>query len=753
MFESIDQLPEQVRATYTPNEQAEYLRVYNTVFQQTQDATKASAAATGAITKMRVTGVKALRSAPNGDIIAGGWSMKFSNPTDKDSYDTFFGLASKLMLEYYPNAPLWMEHGMDNDYGIDPIGMRSAVQIYGFGVWMEHTVYANHPLFDETKQGLEDGEFSYSSDSIGHYVDKGFNEVNGRMDVWPFAGCSLTRSPAEISLGPVSLRSFNPKLQAFILNKPSDLEAREARETKRTLIPFRNSSQGEMIMDPAKLAALAEWLGCDATPQAVLAALQQLMTQLQQQPAGDAGATPDPAAVQAQEAMMSQLRAGFGLPDTAKAEDIVAKMNDIKALLGQPARSKLSMKGLKNFMGLVQADLDETPEDDDIPFYGPDSDDDGDEDDAPVTRRSASSNGNGRSAQSGRFSFAINKKSKKPGLMDVVAAITQVKNGDVQFDMPNFKSQRTSARAALKAMNVNNAASGGWLLNREMVAELLNALYAELVFEKLGVKIVPMDGIESVTMNRVQSGASAYWAGQGQTVTDANAKIQAAVTLQLKELVAKSILENKFLKNSSSAEQIVEDDIRRVMKLKIELAGLYGTGSVPLASGNSGAEPLGLSNTTGITNTSLASKAPTISDLIDAEGRIEDTNLEYTDLSWLSSKRARRYFKKVKDANGNPVFEEDWVSNDVRRALIVQDHAFETTTQVPNTTAGSVITTDIFLGDWNSMLMGQGLDLEMVVDTSRYVEERSTLIQIVSYVDFGVAYKEAFQILSLAKVN
>lgn len=134
------------------------------------------------------------------------------------------------------------------------------------------------------------------------------------------------------------------------------------------------------------------------------------------------------------------------------------------------------------------------------------------------------------------------------------------------------------------------------------------------------------------------------------------------------------------------------------------------------------------------------------------EGRIEDTNLDYDSLQWLSSKRARRMFKGWTDANGNPQFAEDWVTNDLKQ-LIVQDHPFVTTTQIANTTASQNITTDLFLGDWSNMLIGQGVNLEMVVDTSKYVEERSTLIQVVSYVDFGVAYKEAFQILQLMKVN
>lgn len=496
-------------------------------------------------------------------------------------------------------------------------------------------------------------------------------------------------------------------------------------------------------MTPEQLAAIAQFLGCEATPEAVLAALQQLISQLQAapEPAAD-GTGGDPAAM----TMMSNIGGAMGLPATAGKSEVIAKLNDIVTILKAPPTKKLDFAALKRFVAGVEASLEE-PEEDDIPYFT--GDDNSDDDDAPVRYSSGRSNGQGKRDRQVGFRHA--RGAAKPGLIDVVAAITQLQAGPVQFEMPAFKSKRTSPKAALRSMNINNASNGGWRLNRELSGELLEALYAELVFEKLGVKVVPMDGIESLTMNRVQSGAVAYWAGTGQTVTDANAKLQAAVTLQTKELISKAIIENKLLNNSVGTEAMVQEDILKVMKLRLELAGLYGTGSVPLAAGNTGAEPLGLKSITGVTSTSLASKSPTIDDMINAEGRIEDANYDYTDLKWLSSGRARRYFKKMKDTKGLPLFDEDWMTTDIK-ALMVNDHPFLTTTQVPNTTVDSVVTTDIFLADWNAMLLGQGLDLDMVVDTSRYVEERSTLIQVVSYADFGLAYKEAIQILTLAKV-
>ncbi len=753
MYETVEQLPDNIQADCTPEEQAEYLRVFNNVFTQTNAADKAAAAAWGAVKKMRLVGVSVMKSAPNGDPEIGGWAMKFvaRGSDDKDLYETYFSRATQLLLEYYQGAPLWMEHGQDTDYGPMPIGRRSLVEIYGHGVWMGHGVHRNHVRYAETKRDIDNGEFSYSSDSIGHYVDEGFNPVDGRMGLWPFAGCSLTRSPAEPSLGPAlpTFRAFYTALKSATEQRKqqTESEAREARRSgERKTFFFVSDKRGvKSIMSPEQLAALAQFLGVEATPEAVAAALQQLISQLTTAPAADA----PPAEAQAQTEMMSAIGGALGMPATAGRSEILAKLGELSAMVAAPPSKKLNYKALKAFAGLVDAALEE-PEDDIIPYLGGDDPEDEDEDDEPATNRSTYRMSAQRSARRDRqVSFQHNRRSKKPGLLDVIGAISQVQNGPITFEMPSFKSQRTSAVKAMKAMNINSGPNGGWWVDREMSNELLEALYAREIFEQLGVTNIPMSGIESVTMNRVGSGATAYWVGAEQTVPDSGqVPLQAAVTLNLKELVCEYPIQNRLLQNSSmQLEAMIERDILKVMRLKRELSFLYGSGGVPAGAGNSGAEPLGLYNITGITKTPLGNKAPSFDNLIEAEGRIEDSNYDYERLGWVSHNRTRRLFKKMKDANGDPIFMESYRDGGIRE-MELMGYDFLTTTQIPITSNQA----DMFLGDWSAMLIGQGQDLEIFMDTSVLIRKRQTLIQVVTLVDSGVAYKEAFQILTGAKV-
>lgn len=733
MFDRIDDLPSDVQAL-SPDAAQLWMNTYNRVFKQTEDSFASTLAAWGAIDKRNFRTVKAV---DDGKTVA-GWAMMFTDEDHLDLHDTFFSHLSKLFLEYYPQAPLWYEHGFDIDYSIEPIGQRrrDMVGVYGHGIYMGHNLHTDHHLWARTHQEVVDGEHSYSSDSIGHYVDEGFNWINGELRAWPFAGCSLTKRPAEPGLGKVALKSFADQLQTLFENRPRKSHptpGRDYRESaggakgghatgdddgRETRNPT-SENKGNGNMDPELLANLAALLGVEATVETLVPALEDLIGMLQTEP--------EEGQAETLEQLRSAIKSAADLADDADDSALVDAVQDVIDMLtaGDDDDNEPDYQPLAE---AFRAAREHREEQNKVPFMH----------------------------KSSRWDKGIkhNKgNARKPGLMDVIGAASQVGGGSVKFDMPAFGA-RISPYQAMKAMDITTGENGGFVLNREQSDDILEALYAQLVLDRLGVESVPMVGIESVTWNRFDSGAQAYWGGAGQITPDAQGKVKGAVTLQLKEIVAVSIQQNRLLRHSSQrVEQMIQDDMIKKMGLKMDLAAFYGSGGVPADGGSTGAEPLGLKNTTDVTQTSLASKVATPDNLIEAEGRIEDANVEYgASMAWVTHGKARRQFKKLKDADGDPLYEESW--NDVRvREMTLNGWPMHTTTQIPLTVASSIETTDIFLGEWSHMLIGQGEEFEVVVDTSNRVLQRETVIQIVSMVDFGVAYKEAFEILTLAKTN
>jgi hypothetical protein len=178
-----------------------YTTVYNRVFEETHDAIMAELAARGMLTRRRMG--LATKSTKDGITIA-GWAIMFGDPVVKDLDRTYFASKeTQFNIDHYPRAPLWWMHCQDPAYGVSVIGERTVAQVYEHGIWMEHKLYTDHPLFERTLHTVESGKIFYSTDSLTHVVNRAFNAVDRALLSWPLAGCSLVTDPAEPGLGEV----------------------------------------------------------------------------------------------------------------------------------------------------------------------------------------------------------------------------------------------------------------------------------------------------------------------------------------------------------------------------------------------------------------------------------------------------------------------------------------------------------------------------------------------------------------------
>lgn len=187
-------------------------RTYDQVLADTGDETKAYLAALGQVrrgqygmaTKARKDGLQ---------VYTEGWGLAYGDPRLSDTDHQYFAPDTDFMLEYFPCSPLFYEHGDDPTYGSMPIGKRVSWQVYQYGVWFVHELDMEHPLINRTLKELDNGELSHSSDSIWHYVARGL-KPDGKLSVWPAAGQSLVRHPAELGLGVVFPRIEESEVDA-----------------------------------------------------------------------------------------------------------------------------------------------------------------------------------------------------------------------------------------------------------------------------------------------------------------------------------------------------------------------------------------------------------------------------------------------------------------------------------------------------------------------------------------------------------
>lgn len=342
--------------------------------------------------------------------------------------------------------------------------------------------------------------------------------------------------------------------------------------------------------------------------------------------------------------------------------------------------------------------------------------------------------------------FNINKGAKRPTLFDAVMAIASGESKAIKA------ATKGRSEGAAKAQGVSENVLGGYIVREEVSQDFLEPLYASEVVMDAGAQVVPMNGIETLTIRKDTGGSTAYWVGEHLTGSQSDNDF-GVVRLSLKELLVEKRVSRRLLRATPGAEQRFISDMRRAARLKMDLSFLMGTGAVP-GSGHTGAEPTGLyqtlSNISGTPNiTTVATNGKKIgpAEIGTAVSTIKQRNIEESD-TWgiVMHTAVSELFSDLTDTTGNPILRENWAGNPRPTIRGLSRYA---TTQIPtNITVGTNSSTSyVFVGDWSNAFIGMGEDIEIVVDESIYRRERDVLIQATLMVDFAVAYTEAFQVL------
>lgn len=687
--------------------------VFREAYAETQDIEKAALAASGRVTKRRILGLK---STGDGAPVVAGWGLLFTTPDDLDLQRTYFDDDTQLLLNYYEGAPLWYEHGEDPSYGVQPIGKRLRAFVYPRGVWVEHVLDTTHPLFHRTMQELETGELAYSSDSLGHLVEKEFDDQDGRLGFWGLAGWSLVHHPAEPALGPVtvSLTQFAKALKSARREAPAQDNAVQPNTPS-----LDNSNQGQTPMSPQEIfMKLAEVLGlpADVSPEQLEEALLAAVNSFETSPdaamaahaamGGDANTPPDPT----------------DLAEKMKALYDMAVPEGKDAMPPEPIPAAMNYDALRSLTNAASAKA-ATSTKSAMPFAtNPGK--------SPVRDYSTRSSGAYGSPYQHKHIAA-------PGISDMWRDMRVVSAGG-----------RGTYIGGAKAMSYATGPAGGYVLTQEISDQILDPLRAQTVVMKLGARQEDLDGIQVKMVPAMQSAPDAYWVGEGQTVTDSQPQYR-MITLVPKPLASLVLRPFNFFQNMTpNAERQLREQIQKSIALKIDYAALLGTGGAA-ASPNTGSQPVGLLNAPGVTNTTIGTgngRLPTLQDLIGMQKNVDAANIPDGERGWAFHSSVRHVFTGMSDSTGQPILRESWGKGEGAEIL---GYPFGTSNQIPiNVTTGSNNNTSyIFYGAWQYMIVGLTTTVELVLDQTYAASLQQGLLAYV-YADVQLDYAQAFQVLS-----
>ena len=308
------------------------------------------------------------------------------------------------------------------------------------------------------------------------------------------------------------------------------------------------------------------------------------------------------------------------------------------------------------------------------------------------------------------------------------------------FFIPDFAwtgSRNAEELAKRTVMTAGTNASGGFFAPTDQLAsQWVEALRAKMVLPGLGMKI--MSGLTTkISIPKVSAGVSAAFVAEDAAVAAVN-QTTGQITLQGKTLGCYEDISRLLLQQSDpSIEAIVRNDILAAVANKIEDVAIEG---------DAGAEPTGITKTTGIGSVAIGTNggAPTWASVTNLVKEVEADNaaMNASTMGFLTNPKV-----KSKLSNTAKVASTDSVMilNDPWNALY--GHTLGVTTNVPSnltkgTTSGSC--SAIIFGDFSQLMLGLFSTPDILIDPYTNGSKGTVRLVVMQEVDVAVRHAESF---------
>ena len=264
-------------------------------------------------------------------------------------------------------------------------------------------------------------------------------------------------------------------------------------------------------------------------------------------------------------------------------------------------------------------------------------------------------------------------------------------------------------------LNVGTASAGGNLVATDLDAgSFIDLLRNASALDQAGATV--LTGLTgNVAIPRQSGAATAYWVAESGSPTESQQTVD-QVSLVPRTVAAYTDFSRRLMIQSSiDVENMVRSDLASVIALKIDAAGLYGTGS--------NSEPLGLKNTTGIGTVDFAAAAPTFAEVVDLESDVATANALLGTPVYLMNAAMRGNLKTTKKDAGSGIFiMENGEVNGYRGVL-----------------SNQVASGDLWFGNFADLIIGYFSGLDLMVDP--YTHSTSGTVRVVAMQDCDIAIR------------
>lgn len=322
---------------------------------------------------------------------------------------------------------------------------------------------------------------------------------------------------------------------------------------------------------------------------------------------------------------------------------------------------------------------------------------------------------------------------------DLEKALFIAKGGkDINEAKAMYPHDKVLQGALEKALSVTSPADGGFLVPEVLANEVIPLLYSKTVVMESGARKLDMPN-GNLSIPRLQGGATSYYQGENKPATKSQQKFE-NLTLRSKKLTTLVPTSNDLIRNATvSADAIVRDDMMNAMRLKMDWAALFGTGTEYT--------PLGIKNTPGIVKQSagaiIGADDPAIMRAV-----LKSKNLPMTSVGWVFNSTIEGILYNLKTTTGAYIYRAEMNTGKLL------GYPYLTTEQI-SVGGDSHGLSDVFFGDWSEFIVGEEVAFEMSASTEATYDDGTgtlvsaysndqTIIKVLAKHDFGLRHAPAF---------
>jgi len=264
-------------------------------------------------------------------------------------------------------------------------------------------------------------------------------------------------------------------------------------------------------------------------------------------------------------------------------------------------------------------------------------------------------------------------------------------------------------------LNVGAATAGGNLVQTVLDSgSFIDLLRNASALDQAGATV--LTGLTgNVAIPRQSGAATAYWVAESGSPTESQQTID-QVSLVPRTVAAYTDFSRRLMVQSSiDVENMVRNDLAQVIALKIDAAGLYGTGS--------NSEPLGLKNTTGIGTEDFAADAPTFAEVVAMESDVATANALLGSPVYLMNATMRGYLKTTKKDAGSGMFLMEGGEVNGYNGVM----------------SNQVAAGDLWFGNFADLIIGYFSGLDLMVDP--YTNSTSGTVRVIAMQDCDIAIR------------